>query len=146
MIQNYKLVSLLPIGKNIFEKLIINSLFKYSQNDNFLNSHQTGFFPCDSCVNQLLSITHDIYKSVNSNPSFEVRGIFLDLSKTLDRVWYEDIFLKSKRLGLSGMCYSLINLFYRIRHHRVVLDGHLFKWFPIKVGVPQASILGSLVF
>ena len=33
----------------------------------------------DSCIHQLISITHEIHASFHANPSLEVRGIFLDL-------------------------------------------------------------------
>ena len=46
---------------------------------------QPGFKPGDSCINQLLSITHEIYKSFDDG--LEVRGVFLDISKAFDKVW-----------------------------------------------------------
>ena len=48
---------------------------------------QSGFRPGDSCVNQLLAITHKIYKSFDEG--FEVRGVFLDISKAFDKIWHE---------------------------------------------------------
>ena len=146
LIQNYRPVSLLPIFGKIFEKIIFNSLFKYLENNNLLNPHQSGFRPGDSCVHQLLSITYDIYKSFDANPSLEVRGIFLDMSKAFDRVWHEGLLFKLKRLGLSGKYYGLIKSFLRNRHQRVVLNGQSSKWSSIKAGVPQGSILGPLLF
>ena len=44
--------------------------------DNLLISCQSGFRPNDSCVNQLVSITHNIYRDFDPNPSLEVRGVF----------------------------------------------------------------------
>ena len=81
MIKSYRPVSLLPVCGKIFEKIIFNSLFKYLEDNNMLNGNQSGFHPGDSCVHQLLSITHEIYKAFDANPSLEVRGVFLDLSK-----------------------------------------------------------------
>ena len=130
----------------IFEKLIFNSLFKYLENNNLLNSHHSRFRPGDSCVHQLLSITYDIYKSLDANPSFEVRGIFLDMSKAFERIWHEGLLFKLKRLGLSGKYYGLINSFHRNRHQKVVLNGQSSKWSSINAGVPQGSILGLLFF
>ena len=68
LIKNYRPVSLLPICSNFFEKVILNSLFKYLD-DNLLNSNQSGFRPRDSRIHQLLSITHEIYKAFDANPS-----------------------------------------------------------------------------
>ena len=91
LITNYRPVSLLPICGKVFEKIIFNSLFVYLNNNNLLNSNQSGFRPGDSCVNQLISITHDIYKAFDANPSLEVRGVFLDLSKAFDKVWHDGL-------------------------------------------------------
>ena len=93
LIQSYRTVSLLSICGKIFEKLIFNFQFKYLENNNLLNPHQPGFRPVDSCVHQLLSITYDIYKSFDANPSLEVRGIFPDILKVFDRVWREGLSL-----------------------------------------------------
>ena len=114
--------------------------------DYFLDPRQSGFRPGDSCVHQLLSITYDIYKSFDANPSLEVRCIFLDMSKAFDRVWHEGLLFKLKHLGLSGEYYGLIKSFLRNRHQRVVLNGQSSKWSSIKAGVPQGSILGPLLF
>ena len=49
-----------------------------------ISHNQSGFKPGDSCINQLLSITHEIYKSFDD--SLDVRGVFVDISKTFDKV------------------------------------------------------------
>ena len=78
LIKNYRPVSLLTISSKIFEKVIFNSLFKYLDDNNLLASNQSGFRPGDSSVHQLLSITHEIYKAFDANPSLDVSGVFLD--------------------------------------------------------------------
>ena len=45
--------------------------------------NQPGFKPGDSCINQLLSITHEIYKYFDDG--LEVRGIFYTSQKHLIR-------------------------------------------------------------
>ena len=81
----------MPICGKVFENIIFNSLFVYLNYNNLLNSNQSGFRPGNSCVNQLISITHDIYKAFDANPSLEVRGVFLDLSKAFDKVWHDGL-------------------------------------------------------
>ena len=51
-----------------------------------------GFKPSDSCIDQLLAITHEIYKSFDDG--FEVRNVFLDISKAVDKVWHEGLLFK----------------------------------------------------
>ena len=127
LIQNYRPVSLLPICGKIFEKVIFNSLFEYLEKNNLLDPYQSEFPPGYSCVHQLLSITFDIYKSFDANPSLEVRGIFLNMSKAFNRAWHEGLLFKLKRLGLFGKYYRLINSFLSNRHQRVVLNGQSSK-------------------
>ena len=111
LIKNYRPVSLLPVCGKIFEKIIFNSLFKYLDDNNLLNGNQSGFHPGDSCVCKLLSVTTKIYKPFDKNPSLEVRGVFLDLSKAFDKVCHNGLMYKLKRLGISGKYYGLIHSF-----------------------------------
>ena len=128
LIKNYRPVSLLSVCSNIFEKIIFNSLFKYLEDNNLLNGNQSGFHSGDSCVHQLLSITHEIYKAFDANPSLEVRGVFLDLSKAFDKVWHDGLMYKLKCLGICGKYYGLIHSFLNERHQRVVLNGQGSNW------------------
>ena len=53
------LISLLPIFSKIIERLIFNSMFNYFGQNNLYTECQSGLIPGDSCVAQLLSITHE---------------------------------------------------------------------------------------
>ena len=78
LVKNCRPISLLPLFGKIFEKLFINSLLHYLHN-NLLSKNQSCFRSGDSCVAQLISITHEIYKAFDGIPSFKTRGIFLDI-------------------------------------------------------------------
>ena len=54
-----------------------------------ISQNQCGLKARDSCINQLLSITHEMYQSFDEG--FDVRGVFLDISKVFDKLlapWY----------------------------------------------------------
>ena len=84
IINNYRPVSLLPICGRIFERLIFNYLFESLEKYKLLSPHQSGFGANDSCVDQLLSIVHNIYTPLDEYPTLESRGVFLDMSKAFD--------------------------------------------------------------
>ena len=60
ILKNYRPLSLLPICGKIFERLIFNELLNFLLENNLISPNQSGFKPGDSCINQLLSITHEI--------------------------------------------------------------------------------------
>ena len=59
-------------------------MFLYSIESNLISENQSGFKPGDSWVNKLLTITHQIFSSFDDN--YEVRGVFLDISKAFDNM------------------------------------------------------------
>ena len=111
--KNYHPISLLPICGKIFEKLIFNEIFKFFIENKLISPYQSGFKPGDSCINQLLDITHEIYKSFGDG--FEVRGVFLDISKAFDKVWHEGLIFKLKQNAISSNLLNLLCDFLRNR-------------------------------
>ena len=143
---NYRPISLLPIFGKILEKLVYDSLYTHLVSCELLNPNQSGFRPGDSTINQLISITHTIFKAFDCNPPLDVRSVYLDLSKAFDRVWHDGLIYKLKRCGVSGQLLSLVENFLKNRKQRTVLNGQCSGWGDISAGVPQGSILGPLFF
>ena len=72
-------------------------MYEFFTENNLISSNQSGFQPGDSCINQILSMTHGIYKSFDDD--LEVRGIILDSSKAFDKVWHKGLLYKLKQNG-----------------------------------------------
>ena len=111
----YRPVSLLPICGKIFDRFVSKSLFEYFINNDLISPNQSGFKPGDSCIDQLISITHKIYQSFDD--VFEVRGVFLDIFKAFDKVY---------RLMQNRIACDLLDTFTNFlkeRKQRVILNG-----------------------
>ena len=84
LVNNYRPISLLPIFGKIFEKIIFNRIYNFLLKEELLNPNQSGFRPSDSCIDQLLAITHPIFEAFDCNAPLEIRSVFLDISKAFD--------------------------------------------------------------
>ena len=83
-------------------------------NDNLISPKQSGFKPGDSCINRLISITHEIYEALDAR--LEIRSVFLDISKAFDKVWHEGVLFKVPQNGISGNLLKLLTDFLKNRN------------------------------
>ena len=111
-----------------------------------LSVHQSGFCPSGACMHHFISIVHNSYNAFDANPGLEVKGVFLDISKTFDRVWHKGLLYKVKCMSIDGNFQNLGKSFLSNRCQHVVLNGEASSWADVKVGVSQGSMLSSLFF
>ena len=71
---------------------------------------------------------HITFSVFDTNPSLEVRGVFLDLSKAFDRVWHDGLLYKLKSNGIDGNLFKLTKSFLNNRCQRVVCNGQSSVW------------------
>ena len=108
IVDNYGPVFLLPICSKTLEKLIFDSIYNLVHKNNLFNSNQSGFRTSDSCIHQLIAITHNIFSAFDAISSMEVCGVFLDLSKAFDKVWHSGLLYKLKSNGINSKIFKLI--------------------------------------
>ena len=67
---------------------------------------------------------------------YEIRDVFLDISKAFDKVWHEGLVFKLEQNGISGNLLNIFKDFLRNRKQRVILNGQTSNWKNIPAGVP----------
>ena len=127
---SYCPISLISIFSKVFERVIYNSLFNH-----FLSNNQLSFPPGDLCIAQLLSIIHERLTTFDNNHTVDVIGVFLDISKEINKVCHDGRIFKKKPYRVEG---ELLMLLKNLQNHeqRAVLNGQLFGWRKINSGVP----------
>ena len=147
MLKNYCAVSLLPICSKIFKKFIFNALYSFFEEHKLLNPSQSGFKKNDSYINHPVPIIHEIYSAFDCNPSLEVWGVFVDLSKAFDKVWHDGLIHKRKSLGISRSPLKLIQNYLDNWFQRLLINGQTSESKPVKAGVfPRVQFLDHHLF
>ena len=114
-------------------------MFKFFIQNNLITPNQSGFKTDDSCINQLISITHEI------DDGYDVQVYFL-ISKAFDKVQDQGLHYKLRQNGISGELLNTLTDFLDNRTQTVILNGQYSSWAKVEAGVPEGSILGQLLF
>ena len=120
-------------------------MFNYFKQNNLFTECQSGFFPGDSCVAQLLSIIHEIYQTFHCSPTRDIKGVFLDIPKAFDMVWHEGLLFTLQSYGIEGSPLRLLKNYWTARQQRVVLNGQTSSWLTVTAGVPQGCFRTSFI-
>jgi hypothetical protein len=83
-VKNYRPISLLSVISKCMERCVYKHIHNYLLDNDILTTCQSGFTKGDSAVNQLINITNDFGKALDSGR--EVRVVFCDISKAFDSV------------------------------------------------------------
>ena len=144
LVSNYRPISLLSNINKIFEKLVYSRLYSFLNLHNCIYELQFGFRTNHSTNHALFSLTEEIRKALDSN-NFAC-GIFIDLQKAFDTVDHQILLRKLEHYGIRGIANDWFKSYLLNRQQFVSINGFDSKKQNIKLGVPQGSVLGPLLF
>ena len=106
--------------------------------------HQHGFHKGRSCLTNILKAKDDWTKLIDNGRSIDVA--YIDLSKAFDRVKHEILLRKLKKVELNRILLNWIKEYLYDRKIQVKVYDCYSQEVEVKVGVPQGSVLGPILF
>lgn len=141
---SYRLISILPVFSKVFEKMLHLRLSKFINKYNLLTPSQFGF--CKNKSTEFALLEQKEYIITQLESKLIVVGLFVDFSKAFDLVDHNILLSKLQYYGFRGKALSLLNSYLSFRQQVVLINGIQSEAKRLLCGVPQGSILGSLLF
>ena len=141
---NYRPVSVLPVFSKLIERLMYNRLIQYINENKLLYEYQFGFQRGKSTHMALIVLLDKRSEALDRGEC--VMGVFLDFSKAFDTVDHSILLRKMQKYGIQGLALRWFEDYLHDRKQYVTYNSYKSNQEAIKCGVPQASILGPLLF
>ena len=141
---NYRPVSLTCIVCKILESIVYDSILNHLLNNNLLTKSQYGFICRRSASLQLLTVM-EIWCNILDNDG-TIDDVNMDFSKAFDSVPHKRLLSKVKSYGITGDVHAFIQDFLTNRKQKVQVNDSSSDWSDVISGVPQGSVIASLLF
>ena len=143
--KNYRPISNLPFLSKILEKCVHKQLDGHLDINNLHAAHQSGYRKNHSCETATLAIYNDLL-CLNDAKS-KVVLLLLDLSAAFDTVNHDILIAKLKKVyGLKCNVINWFKSYLSDRTFTVTINGKRSSKCYLRIGVPQGSILGPILF
>ena len=143
--KNYRPISNLPFLSKILEKCVLQQLDVHLTTNNLHAEHQSGYKKFHSCETATLRIYNDLL-CITDNDKQAIL-LLLDLSAAFDTINHT-ILLKKLRhsFGLKDQVYNWFESYLAGRSFNVIIGNCKSNRSFLRIGVPQGSLLGPILF
>lgn len=143
-ISNFRPISIINTLAKIFEKSVKERLYNFLNKEKYFSINQYGFKK-NICTNDAL------YEMVSRVAGALDRGdkcitVFLDLAKAFDTVPHNALLTELERCGVRGRALKMMSSYLENRIQYVRIDDELSDPQILKMGIPQGTVLGPLLF
>lgn len=120
--ESYRPISLLSSISKIAEKVILNRINKFLNQNNIIQNEQFGFRKGLSTDHALIRIAEKIQTSFNEDKS--TVAVLLDKEKAFDSVWHDGMIFKLIELNTPAYLIKLIKNYLNDRTFCVCINGN----------------------
>lgn len=143
-IANYRPVALLSSVSKLIEKIIADRIYNFLEHHKLFNRSQHGFRRSHSTETATIELIQYVNDKLDKNKI--VVSVFFDLSQAFDTLHSEFVLEKIARLGLRGHLNKWIGSYLKTRSFIVRVGQTWSDICSMKLGTPQGSVLGPLIF
>ena len=137
-------ISILPTLSKVLERVMNTQILNFLNINQILPVKQSGFRPGYSCESALCDITDDILKATNDGKVSVL--VLLDFSKAFDMLNHKILLAILNYIGFSENACHFLSSFLTGRSQQVVCNQRCSSLLDVRLGVPQGSILGPLLY
>ena len=141
---NYRPVSLTSHIMKVFERVMKTPIIKHLESQELIRPNQHGFVSGRSTQSQLLQHYSDVYDALEEGVRIDT--IYLDFAKAFDKVDHSILLKKVIDHKIKGKVGLWIKNFLQDRKYRVVANGVMSEEQEVISGVPQGTVLASILF
>ena len=137
-------MSNLSFLSKILEKVVLRQLLNHLLTNNLFNSHQSAYRAGHSTETALLKIVNDLLSALDEDKVSLMS--LLDLSAAFDTIDHSILLSRlSYSFGISDTVLAWFTSYLTDRIQTISVNGSKYLPAPLHYGVPQGSVLGTIL-